>query len=247
MTTWSRCKTEALDRARGDRSDRAWPYRTFERHAEGAKRNLSKPNLIFKARGNSVPPTFDGLRRTLYHEPRPMTDNSGAAPSASPTARIQTGITGLDEILGGGLTADRLYLLEGTPGTGKTTLVAAVPARRASPGARRALYVTLSETRRRAAGGGRHARLVARRHRALRARQRARPRPRQRAVDPAPVRGRARRDRPRGHRARRRARARPGGVRQPVGAAPAGPEPAALPPPDPGAEAVLRRAATARC
>ena len=35
---------------------------------------------------------------------------------------ISTGISGLDEVLGGGLTADRLYLVEGTPGTGKTTL-----------------------------------------------------------------------------------------------------------------------------
>ncbi len=35
---------------------------------------------------------------------------------------VSTGIPGLDDILGGGLTRDRLYLLEGAPGTGKTTL-----------------------------------------------------------------------------------------------------------------------------
>ena len=74
-----------------------------------------------------------------------MTDNSGAAPSASPTARIQTGITGLDEILGGGLTADRLYLLEGTPGTGKTTLSLQFLLAGVDRG-ERGLYVTLSET-----------------------------------------------------------------------------------------------------
>lgn len=33
-----------------------------------------------------------------------------------------TGIAGLDDILNGGLTPDRMYLVEGTPGTGKTTL-----------------------------------------------------------------------------------------------------------------------------
>ncbi|RZL86259.1 MAG: hypothetical protein EOP82_30545 [Variovorax sp.] len=32
------------------------------------------------------------------------------------------GVPGLDDILGGGLTPQRLYLLEGAPGAGKTTL-----------------------------------------------------------------------------------------------------------------------------
>ena len=36
--------------------------------------------------------------------------------------RISTGLSGLDDILGGGLDPNRLYLVEGTPGTGKTTL-----------------------------------------------------------------------------------------------------------------------------
>src|SRR5258705_1914527 len=42
--------------------------------------------------------------------------------SAQQDARLSTGIEGLDDILGGGLAADRLYLLEGNPGSGKTTL-----------------------------------------------------------------------------------------------------------------------------
>ena len=33
-----------------------------------------------------------------------------------------TGIIGLDDVLHGGLVRNRLYLIEGTPGTGKTTL-----------------------------------------------------------------------------------------------------------------------------
>lgn len=37
-------------------------------------------------------------------------------------AFISTGIPGLDNILGGGLTKERLYLLEGDPGSGKTTM-----------------------------------------------------------------------------------------------------------------------------
>lgn len=35
---------------------------------------------------------------------------------------VATGIAGLDDILKGGLTANRLYLVEGNPGSGKTTL-----------------------------------------------------------------------------------------------------------------------------
>ncbi|HEY1225946.1 MAG TPA: ATPase domain-containing protein, partial [Ramlibacter sp.] len=36
-------------------------------------------------------------------------------------ALLSTGIAGLDELLGGGLTARRIYLIEGEPGAGKTT------------------------------------------------------------------------------------------------------------------------------
>ncbi len=61
------------------------------------------------------------------------------------SASASTGIVGLDAILGGGLTPERLYLVEGTPGTGKTTLglgflLAGI--RVDQPG----LYVTLAET-----------------------------------------------------------------------------------------------------
>jgi circadian clock protein KaiC len=36
--------------------------------------------------------------------------------------RVSTGIEGLDFILKGGLPKSRLYLLQGNPGTGKTTM-----------------------------------------------------------------------------------------------------------------------------
>ena len=38
------------------------------------------------------------------------------------TDHALTGIRGLDDVLGGGFTPNRLYLLEGMPGSGKTTL-----------------------------------------------------------------------------------------------------------------------------
>jgi circadian clock protein KaiC len=35
---------------------------------------------------------------------------------------VATGIPGLDDVLEGGFTANRVYLIEGNPGSGKTTL-----------------------------------------------------------------------------------------------------------------------------
>ncbi|WP_034293139.1 ATPase domain-containing protein [Herbaspirillum sp. RV1423] len=59
--------------------------------------------------------------------------------------RSATGITGLDTILGGGLTRDRLYLVEGTPGTGKTTFGLQFLLEGLAHG-EAGLYITLSET-----------------------------------------------------------------------------------------------------
>jgi circadian clock protein KaiC len=65
--------------------------------------------------------------------------------NTSSTAFISTGIAGLDNVLGGGLTKDRLYLVEGDPGAGKTTLALQFLAAGAARG-ETVLYVTLAET-----------------------------------------------------------------------------------------------------
>ena len=60
--------------------------------------------------------------------------------------RAATGVLGLDDILGGGFPRERLYLLQGDPGVGKTTLgmqFLLEGARLGEP----CLYVTLSETK----------------------------------------------------------------------------------------------------
>ena len=71
-------------------------------------------------------------------------------------ARISTGSVGLDHILGGGLDGNRVYLYEGRPGTGKTTIALQFLLEGVRCG-ERVLYVTLSETKRELS-------LVARRH-----------------------------------------------------------------------------------
>jgi circadian clock protein KaiC len=70
--------------------------------------------------------------------------------------QVSTGILGLDDVLCGGLDPDRLYLVEGEPGTGKTTLALQFLLEGARRG-ERGLYVTLSESER-------ELRLVAKRH-----------------------------------------------------------------------------------
>jgi len=60
--------------------------------------------------------------------------------------RISTGSEGLDDILGGGLDPNRMYLYEGSPGSGKTTIALQFLLEGARQG-ERVLYVTLSETK----------------------------------------------------------------------------------------------------
>ncbi len=70
--------------------------------------------------------------------------NDSSANAPPPIAA--SGVSGLDEVLGGGFTPRRLYLIEGVPGSGKTTLamqflIEGVRCREP------VLYVTLSETK----------------------------------------------------------------------------------------------------
>ena len=59
--------------------------------------------------------------------------------------KAATGVDGLDDVLMGGLRRGRVYLLEGTPGTGKTTIAAQFLMAGAARG-ESGLYITLSET-----------------------------------------------------------------------------------------------------
>jgi circadian clock protein KaiC len=76
---------------------------------------------------------------------KPLKTPTGGAAEAAST-RMATGIEGLDKILEGGFTPNRVYLIEGDPGTGKTTLALQFlleGVRLGEP----VLYVTLSETK----------------------------------------------------------------------------------------------------
>ncbi|WP_105428012.1 MULTISPECIES: ATPase domain-containing protein [Neorhizobium] len=61
--------------------------------------------------------------------------------------RISSGVPGLDTILDGGLDENRLYLYEGRPGTGKTTIALQFLLEGVRQG-EQVLYITLSETER---------------------------------------------------------------------------------------------------
>ncbi len=67
-------------------------------------------------------------------------------PSKNTPPRSATGIPGLDDILHGGLVPNRLYLVDGDPGSGKTTLALQYLLEGVRTG-EPCLYVTLSETK----------------------------------------------------------------------------------------------------
>jgi circadian clock protein KaiC len=79
-------------------------------------------------------------------QPRVKNGDSGGSQPLSGIRRIQTGIEGLDDILGGGLPQGHLYLVEGDPGTGKTTLALQFLLEGIAQG-ESVIYVTLSESR----------------------------------------------------------------------------------------------------
>ena len=66
-------------------------------------------------------------------------------PKREQSRDAQTGVAGLDDVLAGGLERGRLFLFEGSPGTGKTTAALSFLCAGASAG-ERTLYITLSET-----------------------------------------------------------------------------------------------------
>ena len=76
-----------------------------------------------------------------------MNEDTGAAAAAAVSGDfVPTGVAGLDDILGGGLLRAGFYLLQGDPGSGKTT-IALQFARACGDRGESVLYVTLSESR----------------------------------------------------------------------------------------------------
>src|SRR4030088_3001934 len=63
------------------------------------------------------------------------------------TSKARTGIWGLDDILSGGFSREHVFLVEGAPGTGKTTIALQFLMEGAQAG-EKCLYITLSETER---------------------------------------------------------------------------------------------------
>lgn len=70
-------------------------------------------------------------------------NNAGGKPKVE---RSKTGVPGLDDVLSGGFIPNRLYLLDGDPGAGKTTLSLQYLLEGVQAG-EKCLYITLSETK----------------------------------------------------------------------------------------------------
>lgn len=76
-----------------------------------------------------------------------MSNVEFAQPVSESEVRLRSGIEGFDNILNGGFPSNHLYLIEGDPGTGKTTLALQFLLEGTRLG-ERCLYVTLSESSR---------------------------------------------------------------------------------------------------
>jgi circadian clock protein KaiC len=114
---------------------------------------------LLKDRGRPAPAKCDGFETNLRFEhffPSKLIPGGRAERRRAPgkgdrvldtTKKFAaTGVEGLDDVLGGhGLARGRLFLLEGCPGTGKTTLALQFLLAGAAVG-ERGLYITLSET-----------------------------------------------------------------------------------------------------
>lgn len=72
-----------------------------------------------------------------------MAHSKGA--DAEADDRLSTGVSGLDDILNGGFPRNHLYLIDGSPGTGKTTVALQLLLDGAKRG-EKGLYITLSES-----------------------------------------------------------------------------------------------------
>jgi circadian clock protein KaiC len=87
-------------------------------------------------------------RRPAINNPSATGETSNDGLHSAPESngvRISTGIAGLDDILKGGLPTGHVYLVEGDPGTGKTTLALQFLLEGTHHG-ERSLYITLSES-----------------------------------------------------------------------------------------------------
>ncbi|WP_334268441.1 ATPase domain-containing protein [Edaphobacter sp. HDX4] len=92
----------------------------------------------------------EGSNNSKESKPLP-TDDVQTTPhdpeTHGPEIRLHTGIAGLDDLLQGGLPQGHLYLVEGDPGTGKTTLALQFLLEGAKRG-ETGMYITLSESKR---------------------------------------------------------------------------------------------------
>ena len=119
--------------------DETGTHRLRGDHDADARRHSSRESAVNKRLGWGM---FQYSQNAYSIDKISMKD---LAPVGNVTPPVSTGVDGLDTILDGGLSPNRLYLIEGLPGSGKTTMALQFLRDGAARG-ETVLYVTLSET-----------------------------------------------------------------------------------------------------
>lgn len=143
-----RLAAEKLARERQERREKRQKERHVRRRQRGVKMDLLRQQTTPEtpaADETDVETELDGLQATEPDIPYEDIGGEAGIPDEDGLARVPTYVTGFDDALDGGIPQGFVVVLEGAPGTLKSSLSLWILARNAQHHGRKGLYVTCEE------------------------------------------------------------------------------------------------------